>query len=175
MKRHAFLDLETLGTGPAPALVEIGLVIFDEKQILDHVYERLQWDVDLEAGGQIDPDCLCWWMQDPKRSRELAEMTFRAPIPRTLARAYQLCGRWNAEAAWANGCDWGWLEAALRRHKMPKFWGYNAVRDLRTLRKTVCAGIDVGRDEATMHNALEDALWGARLLQEMHRQKGGIL
>lgn len=173
--RAAFLDLETLGTGPSPAIVQIGLVIFDTTLILDRRSIRIDWGVDLEAGGELDPACLRWWLRQPARCQDLAEDTFSTAPERALDVVTQTCLHWDVGPVWANGCDWGWLEAAYRRHKLPIFWSYNAVRDLRTLRKTVCAGIEVARDEATMHDALTDALWGACLVQEMHQQKGGIL
>ena len=172
---NAFLDLETLGTGPAPAIVQIGLVIFDTENAPHRSSFLVDWAADLEVGGELDPDCLRWWVQGTVEQRTMLALGKGVSFAEAFAEVRSICSAWEVQSYWANGHDWAWLEAAGRRHKLKPFWPYSAVRDLRTLRKTVCAGIEIERDDAGKHDALADALWGARLVQEMHRQKGGIL
>jgi len=176
--RFVFLDLETLGTGPSPAIVQVGAVVADTENILDQRSILVDWGADLENGGGLDPDTLRWWMQQPEEIRASFCNPKREGLDVALHAVRRLCRNWDCIedrplTYWSVGCDWMWFEAGLRRNKMKTWWPYNAVRDLRTLRKTVCARIEVER--TGKHDALADALWGARLLQEMQRQKGGLL
>ena len=71
---------------------------------------------------------------------------------------------------------WRWMRGMrIANTKFASPVSYNEIRDMRTLRKTVGRGIEVERDPTTMHDALQDALWGARWLQEAHRRLGGVL
>ena len=176
MNRHIFLDLETLALGTRPAIVQIGLVVFDAAQIVDGRRWEVDYDEDIRAGGEVHGSTLRWWAEQPDETRR-ALLSPARTHPGEAVRAVQAAASpWEPAGYWANGIDWTWLESMWQRHDPRPFpVPYNAIRDMRTLRKTVGRGIEVERDPATVHDALQDALWGARWLQEAHRRLGGVL
>lgn len=179
MTRHIAIDLETLALGTRPAIVQIGLVVFNADEIIG----RHRWDVDytedIRAGGEVDGDTLRWWAGQSLVTRLALTASRRSASAEAL--------RWAMDKAttppepagwWANGIDLVWLESMWYRYNPPGVpfpVPYNRRFDMRTLRKTVGRNITVERDPAYMHDALEDALWVARWLQEAHRQLGGVL
>jgi hypothetical protein len=176
MNRHIFLDLETLALGTRPAIVQIGLVVFDADQIIGGHRWEVDYDEDIRAGGEVHGSTLRWWQGQPEAARWVLTAPVQEHPAVALRAATDIAKRCSHAGYWANGIDWIWLESMWRRYDpLPFPVPYNAVRDMRTLRKTVGRGIEVERDPATMHDALADALWGARWLQEAHRRLGGVL
>lgn len=176
MNRHIFLDLETLGIGTRPAIVQIGLVVFDADQIIGGHRWEVDYDEDIRAGGEVHGSTLRWWQAQPEAARWVLTAPYREHPCVVLRSVFGNTKPWEPAGYWANGIDWIWLESMWRRYDLCPFpVPYSAVRDMRTLRKTVGRGIEVERDPSTMHDALQDALWGARWLQEAHRRLGGVL
>ena len=176
MNRHIFLDLETLALGTRPAIVQIGLVVFDAAQIVDGRRWEVDYNWDARAGGEIHESTQRWWQAQPEAARWALNAPMRERPAVALRAVVDIAKRCSPDGYWANGIDWTWLESMWRRYDPRPFpVPYNEIRDMRTLRKTVGRGIEVERDPATMHDALQDALWGARWLQETHRRLGGVL
>ena len=175
--RHIFLDLETLGVGTRPAIVQIGLVVFDATEIICGHRWEVDYDQDIRAGGEVHGSTLRWWQAQPEAARWVLTAPVQQPPCIAVSAVLTMLDQHLPDGCWANGIDWVWLESMWTRHhpNKPFFVPYDAVRDMRTLRKTVGRGIEVERDPATMHDALADALWGARWLQEAHRRLGGVL
>jgi hypothetical protein len=177
MSCHVMLDLETLGVGARPAIVQIGLVVFDADQILEGHRWEVDYDEDIRSGGEVHGSTLRWWQGQPEAARWVLTAPVRTPPCIAVGAVLTELDRHLPDACWANGVDWIWLESMWNRNHpgKPYFVPYNAIRDMRTLRKTVGRSVTVERDPATMHDALQDALWGARWLQQAHRQLGGVL
>ena len=178
MSRHIFLDLETLALGTRPAIVQIGLVVFDADRIVEGHRWEVDYSEDIRAGGEVHGSTLQWWQAQPEAARWVLTAPVQEPPAVALRAVVDIAKRCSPAGYWANGIDWIWLESMWRRYDPCPFpVPYNEIRDMRTLRKTVGRGLEVERerDPATMHDALQDALWGARWLQEAHRRLGGVL
>ena len=176
MSRHVFLDLETLALGTRPAIVQIGLVVFDADRIVEGHRWEVDYSEDIRAGGEVHGSTLRWWQGQPEAARWVLTAPVSVHPGPAVREALDTINPWTPAGYWANGIDWIWLESMWRRYDPCPFpVPYNEIRDMRTLRKTVGRGIEVERDPTTMHDALQDALWGARWLQEAHRRLGGVL
>jgi len=176
MSRHIFLDLEALGVGTRPAIVQIGLVVFDAERVIEGHRWEVDYDADMRAGAEVHGSTLRWWQTQPEAARWALTAPVQEPPAKAVRAVFDAASPWTPAGYWANGIDWIWLESMWRRYDPGPFpVPYNAIRDMRTLRKTVGRGIEVERDPATMHDALQDALWGACWLQEAHRRLGGVL
>ena len=177
MNRHIFLDLETLALGSRPAIVQIGLVVFNAERVIKECNWYVGYTEDIRAGGEVSEDTKRWWAE-PGRDQTPLLTTERVRPGAAVYRAVTDAAARCPVGWWANGIDFVWLESMWTRHHPPDMLfpvPYNLRFDMRTLRKTVGRGIEVERDPATMHDALQDALWGARWLQEAHRRLGGVL
>jgi hypothetical protein len=132
----AMLDIETMGTGPSAAVVQIALVGFNfetfEVQAATDVFDA---DVDLTSalmlGGVTDEPCVRWW-------RDRGGFRPKGPA-RDLRSVLVLLRRWfddrpSIERVWAQGpsFDIAVLEGYFRRAGMDCPWKYNAPRDTRT-------------------------------------------
>jgi hypothetical protein len=75
--RHIMIDLETMGTGPYAAIVQIGAVVFnphDDPQPFEK-YEQFNVNVSLvdavQNGCEMDPDTIMWWMSQGQAARDV--------------------------------------------------------------------------------------------------------
>lgn len=130
----AMLDIESMGTGPNAAVVQIGALAFNSQTGRVASGEFLV-DIDLVSsvleGGEVDQDTVNWWL----------EIGWRRPVgTKYLVGALAALSDWfrnfpTVERVWAQGpsFDIAVLEGFYRRTKMPAPWRYNAARDTRTV------------------------------------------
>lgn len=155
------LDLETLGTDPGCAILEIALYTSDGRCY----YARPTLDDQLQAGLWIDPDTLRFWSKQPTFSKL---MTAEGQVPAAVALMklstwLRNQGEFSEDPIelWACGEDWSWLKAAFQAYNIPLPWKYNQVRDYRTIRDTLDphGQVSLSRDmvQFPLHDALSDA------------------
>lgn len=135
---EAMIDLETMGTGPNAAIIQIGIVGFtfsDGGYVAPPGGPAIQIDVDLNdaiaKGGVVTLETVKWWQE-----RGGLKLDFIQPVEHAL----DLVDRFFAEnpaidIVWAKGphFDIAILEGYYQRLNRKCPWKYNRVRDMRTL------------------------------------------
>lgn len=177
---HISLDLETMGTSPGCAIVAIGAVRFDPYAdgIADVFYRTIDLQSCLEAGLTIDPGTLQWWMgqEDAARSALFKDTGM-------LRTALSDFANWVSQhpgpsQVWGNGADFdnAILAQAYKVTGLRAPWAFWNSRCLRTI-KYLAEGHPLELPRAgTHHNALDDAVYQARVCQLAHKalRTGGV-
>lgn len=178
------IDIETLGRGVTSAPLAIGWAAFDPfhyQKCLDPLQRASKVRVEssglihvdlqscLDAGLTVDGATIQWWFGQSEAARAALFADGRAPslgeALSELSRAVDAATR-GVGRIWAKGpsFDIAILENAYRVARLKTPWKYNAPRDVRTIVQV--AGLtDAGRPENS-HNAMEDAIAQAKLVQE---------
>lgn len=164
------IDIETLGTRPDAAVVQVAAVAFEpfnrgkvRNDVPFNEYVLVQ-----DGEGSIDNGTLSWWLQQPgakKLGKALADGTAK-PLSIVLAELRYwpekaLGLHWGSfGAVWAKGShfDLAILHSAYARHGQEPPWHYRAPRDLRTLFE-VCGGEpQIDWTGLEPHNAVDDCI-----------------
>ncbi len=198
MTTHAVVDLETMGTGPTSAIVQIGARAFDPANGMAprsaygsytdlganffDVGVKLQTSID--AGLTVDGDTVMWWLSQPKtaQNRLLDEERRKiCSLPTALAMLSDWYAFQSAEFVWCHGAsfDIPILEHAYRSASLhydvdvkPR-WKHWTVRDTRTLFHIAGMERDDLPPNPNPHDALADAEWSAALVCEAWKKIKG--
>jgi exodeoxyribonuclease VIII len=169
---HIMLDTETLGLDGNAIILSIGAVVFDVDAGLK---EEFYTDINPESfPGSVDISTIKWWMEQCHSGVPVPMAGVLAlPAAMGLFNDYLLnaCeGNTKRLVIWANGTDFDIPKLTnaykLCGAKVP--WGYNSVRDARTLYK-VYSSYGLKPPELNKHNALADARWQAEYLVSIFR------
>lgn len=166
---HGMLDIETLGTGSNAAITAIGLTIADTKGDIHHYYEIVNLQSSVDAGAEIDPSTVLWWMNQSDEARSIYKNNDKAfdlsiVLENLNHFVYEVCGedtKGNADLKlWGNGVG---FDNVILRNSYSSFKYYldcpfAFYNDMcyRTL-KNLYPEIKLERI-GTHHNALDDAL-----------------
>jgi len=171
------IDLETLGTRPDAAIIQIGAVLFEPvsggKVLNDKGFNR---HVLIQDGtGTIDHSTVAWWMQE-KSVNKMGEALATKAIG--LGAALEDLVAWPVkvgvssweviEGVWANPVDFDLpiLRSAFAKFSASPPWDRHASRDARTLFQLVGGRPDVDMTGFTYHDALDDAVVQAMAVQK---------
>ncbi len=174
---HVMLDLETLGTEPGCVVLQIGAVEFD--LFTGETGRTYKADISikscLDAGLTIDPDTMCWWMQQSDEAKALFDQEGKITLWDALDGFNKF---YKAEQRiWGNSnrFDLGILEAAYkmtRHEKTP--WKHTSERDVRTIADLVPEikknHVFVGVKHDTISDALNQIAYCHNTLQEFRKQ-----
>lgn len=168
----AMIDTETLGLGCNPAILSIGVQMFnrDTGALGPTFYQEIDFDSAVKA-GDVKGSTVAWWVSQgdaAKRlfSQDAADLQRKLPLATAL---HALITFFREHAAvqcrvWANGpsADIVWLESAFERGcvGLAPPWSYKNVRDVRTALDL--PGYVAPKDSGVKHNALADATWQAK-------------
>ncbi len=192
MTTHAVVDLETMGTGPTSAIVQIGARAFDPDSGMEprsaqgeyadlgsnffDVGVKLQTSID--AGLTVDGDTVMWWLGQPKTAQNrLLDTEVRNTVD--LATALSMLSTWyhlnKVQFVWSHGenFDIPILEYAYRAAGGKAPWQYWTARDTRTLFHIAGMGRDDLPPNPNPHDALADAEWTAALVCEAWKKMKG--
>ena len=173
---HHMLDLETLGTAPNSAILQIGLARFDPAGSgIDDTFERtISLDSCLQAGLKIDGDTFAWWLTQSEAARR-AVIYNPQPLTRALIDLTAWLGYINFQqpenVIWSHGAafDVPILASAYRACGYKEPWDHRLVRDTRTLFWLAeQRGWEKPKRE-TAHTALADAVAQAEDVQSACR------
>lgn len=170
-KLHCMIDLETLGTAPDAAIMQIGAVAFEpwiggEIQ-REHGFNRfLKMD---ESNGTFDHGTLIFWLQENYACGMGNQLrSSSVPVTQALTELIQwptrmaMSGWWDFECVWANSPDFDLaiLRSAYRRHlgHSEPPWHYRASRCCRTLWALQGGRPEEAMEGLTEHDALDDAV-----------------
>lgn len=157
---HVMVDVETLGLQQNAIVLSIGAVVFDPTPRDRGLGDEFYIEIDPEKyHGSIDVGTVKFWIQqggcplDGKREgRHVAEL-FTEYLDKMCS------GDRKRLVIWSNGTDFDIpkLQYAYRLGKRVVPWGYNAVRDARTVYKLFDPDKLLAPVTNPSHNALDDA------------------
>lgn len=166
MTTHCMIDLETFGTAPNSAILQLAAVKFDP--FSDQLGDTFNLPIDpqscQDAGLSIDLNTVLWWMNqdDILRKRIASPQRNREP----LREALKLFAHWlpKETKVWGNRAafDLPILESAYRAFKAPTPWKHGDERCYRTMKSLAPS---VGRCVGAHHDTLDDAVSQAKHLQ----------
>lgn len=163
-------DLETLDNRASAAISSLGAVLFDPRS--DWMGKTLHIHIDLPSqrayNRSIGAETVLWWIgQDDVARQTLRDGQSATPADLIVAlEAFEAFIPKEAEI-WCNGnsFDLAILADAYDRFNWPRPWKFWNERDLRTL-KGLNKTLRIERS-GTHHNALDDAIHQARLVQHI--------
>lgn len=168
-----FLDIETLGTKPGAAILEIGA--FCQGNSFDFL-------IDLNSHeGKLDLKTLYWWSTEPSilaRRHVFCDFAKRWELSKALQELSGIIEHYNPTHFW--GCapdfDYGHLAFWFERYGLEIPWKYYQLRDVRTVRDFLTkeelkrlVGIATA-DPTLLHTAKVDACYEAVIVQEVRRR-----
>ena len=168
-----FLDIETLGTKPGAAILEIGA--FCKGNSFDFL-------IDLNSHeGKVDLKTLYWWSTETSllaRRHVFCDDAKRWELSKALQELAGIIEHYNPTHFW--GCapdfDYGHLAFWLERYGLDIPWKYYQLRDVRTVRDLLTkeeldrlVGIATA-DPTLLHTAKVDACYEAVSVQEGRRR-----
>lgn len=167
MKTHLMLDLETLDTIDSAVVISFGAVIFNKRSILEKYYTPLHIFPQLIKGRTISQDTLDFWKQQDDAAQNIGvsvrsnQTSLQLFI--NLATHYEALGEIKV---WGKGphFDVTIIESLMRDYKLKPPWKFWNIRDVRTFMDYVPTK-DL-KLEGTKHNALDDALYQAKIIQK---------
>lgn len=172
MTRAIMIDLETLGKRPGCIISSIGAVVFDPHSdwIGDTLHTHIDWADSELRGFKADVDTVKWWLKqdDAAASALVAGQDDASLVASALDGLCNfIAGAGNEPDIWCNGAsfDFPILAAYYDHFHWTLPWQYWQERDLRTL-KGLNKGARIER-AGVHHNALDDAIHQARLVQHI--------
>lgn len=169
---NVMIDLETMGNGPAAAVVAIGAVAFDltAGELGPTYYNRISLESAVACGGIMDASTVTWWLQQEQEAR--LEIARDGGLH--IAEALHSFSAWMEQhthepEVWGNGASFDnvILRGAYHRNGTTPPWAWWNDRCYRTI-KAQHRHIQFERT-GTHHNALDDAKTQALHLIRMRR------
>ncbi len=171
MTMHAVIDLETMGTAPTSAIVQIGARAFDPELGLQPragsgypMYSNfLDVKVDLQscidAGLTVDGDTVMWWLRQPKTAQNRLLDGDPVPLNAALLRLKQWVDIHKVVHVWSHGANFDppILDNAHRRLGLSAGWRYYNIRCSRTIIEASGMKREDIPSNPTPHDALADA------------------
>jgi exodeoxyribonuclease VIII len=164
------IDLETMGLRPNAAIVSIGAVHFDSRDLRSEFYTAVSLQSCLDHGLTTDQSTIDWWAKQSVEAR-MAWQTEHAP---SLTDALTGLTQWLRKIGtdkeicpWGNGADFDLvlLGSAHRALGVDPLWKYYNHHCYRTM-KNMFTAAEYPR-MGTHHNALDDAIHQASHLQRI--------
>jgi hypothetical protein len=158
------LDLETLGTAPGSAVVQIGAVEFSIYKVGEPFSVNVSLESAVAAGLRVDPKTVLWWISQCDAAR--SSWTVDAiPLKDALTQFAEWIGNDNV-SVWGDGAafDNVLLSSAYRAMRMPVPWHYANDRCFRTLKNLF--PVERILSDAP-HNAARDAVAQAKQVQKI--------
>lgn len=171
------LDLETLGTRPDAAIIQVGAVFFEPKsggKILNdkgfnkHVIYQ-------DGAGTVDHGTLGFWLTEKSAAQMGENLETKADFLPSVLQAFVKFPKealglgWDEVGnIWANPADFDFpiLKSAFVRVGQDAPWGRRSTRDARTLFDIVGGKPEIDWTGMTAHDAFDDAVGQAMQVQK---------
>lgn len=173
---HVMIDLETLGTRPNAAIIQVGAVMFEPvsggKILNNKAFDR---HVLIQDGsGTVDHGTLCFWLTEKSAPEMGKALTERAVFLGQVLQDFLVWPgehdlTWEAiEGVWAMPSDFDLpiLRSAFAFFGMDAPWDRRCTRDARTLFSLVGGAPEIDWTGMTHHNAVDDAVGQAMQVQK---------
>ena len=168
---HLMLDLETLSTRHDAVIASIGACLFEPRE--DSILGTFHHAVALasQPSRHIAGDTVAWWLQQSSKAQQ-SILIDATPLTHVLNRFNRWVCAQHITTIWANSPS---FDVVILRHAFQelgltwpfKFW---QERDVRTAKDLAFPNGDAPANDATdiKHNALDDAVFQAHLIQLCH-------
>lgn len=168
MSNHVMLDLETLGLNQQAVIISIGMVLFNENDILDTFYTEV--DKDSQPQRTQDPACIEWWHKQSDEAK--AVLTSKNSVHPLVAidRINDFLANNNVDITtlkvWGNGSD---FDNIILSDFFDDYhaigWHFKNNRCFRTIKSLF--EVDKPDRMGVYHNALDDAIHQVQHLQKI--------
>lgn len=170
MKNHYMIDLETMGIRPTSAVVSIGIVRFNQEELLETFYTPVSLANCYELGMTFDQSTVDWWARQSVEARAAWQVENAPTVQEALTKMVAWMGQFGhvkQNAVWGNGVD---FDIVLLNHMFNLIeadapWMYYNHHCFRTMRNMF--EVSVMPRQGTYHNALDDAVTQAQHLQRI--------
>jgi hypothetical protein len=166
--KNIMVDLETLGKGSDAVIVAIGAVAFDETGLGSTFYTNVDPQSCVDVGMKIDAGTVMWWMGQSDAARKALATKGRliTDALNDFAEFIGNCAGAQAEV-WGNGATFDnvILANAYTLAGVGRPWGYRNDRCYRTMHAMYPK--IVTENVGTAHNALDDAIYQARVMSQI--------
>jgi len=161
---HYMVDLETLGTGPKSVIASIGVVSFNETDVINTFYREIDVTSCQKYGLEVDLDTVKWWMGQSDEARKVFKG--KADLKDVLLELTAFLSPSTTPVIWGNGANFDnvILRSAYSTTNLPVPWTFYNDRCFRTV-KAKYKNVAVTR-EGTYHNALDDARYQVKCFHE---------
>lgn len=171
MLKHVMLDKETLGTDPRAVILSIGAVKFDlDGDAIDDqaFYANVSIQSNLDAGRKLNEETLTWWFKQGPEAQGIFHEP-KMPLEKALRDFVEWFG--DAEFIWSNGAsfDIPMMVDAMNGFGIKRPWQFWNERCVRTY-KNLPGAKNIRVDNPLKHNALQDAIAQAKLVQAIQRK-----
>mgnify|MGYP003413452810 CR=1 FL=1 len=169
--RQTVIDLETYGKGPYAAIASIGIVDFfvsDEFVIEDQYYANVHQDMNKKLNREYDDDTIDWWLQQDPTIRK-ALLVDQKPLDVVMREVIAFIDK--KALIWCQGTDFdiSILKTTFKQLELEIPWKYSNVRDSRTFTEELGYSMKRFRDPSSHHNALDDAICQAKVVNMLKR------
>lgn len=162
MDNAIMVDIETLGNKPKSVVFEVGVVIFNDRHILDKRLFKLNSAAAIGAGFIVVESTMKWW---EKQDRDIKQdVLYKGDLKTDLIDFTDFCFKHSTDQTkwWSQGhFDFPLIEDYLNYFNLPIPWKYWNIRELRTALEVL--GFDY-HNANKPHNAAEDAALQAQRL-----------
>lgn len=165
---HCMIDIETIDTKPSAVVLSIGAVMFDKYQLGNTFYQVLDVPSQKLHGRTENKETLDWWN---KQNKEAYDAVFNCDetekVSTTLTRFSDFFLENIAQYPWGNGStfDISIMEDLYRMAGQIPPWDFRYIMDMRTFMHFNYKG-SKPRREGVYHNALDDAIYQAKLVMK---------
>lgn len=170
--RHVMLDLETWGTRPGSALRSIGAIFFEPAgEVGGSFYRNISRASCTTVGLEVDAATEEWWRKQSAQARDALDLD-QQPLPRVVEEFHGWCREGGATFVWSQGANFDeplW-QAAARAVNARAPWKYWNVFCTRTFYRAADFDPRTIKRDGSHHNALDDALFQVRCVQESYRR-----
>lgn len=157
MKNKMMIDFETLDVANCPVILSMGIVIFDDKQIIDMYSEKISQESCLAIGCTISQETQDWWSRQSVEARWDA-FGGTADIEIAMEQLTAMYTQYECVEIWSRGslADIRWTNNILDKLGMDRPWKHWEEMCLRTLVKSV-PKFDL-KFKGEKNKALDDAI-----------------
>lgn len=155
------LDFETLDVAECPVILSIGAVVFNENEIVDCFFEKIDQQSCLDLGCTVSIDTLLWWENQSDAAKKAA-FGGTTNIGYAMGMLVQLYEKHECDEIWSKGAiaDIRWTNNILNKLKLKAPWKFYQEMCFRTFLKY--SDKVVFEAVGDKHNALDDAINQAR-------------
>ena len=168
--RAIMFDLETMDNRPTSAITAIGAVVFTKYDVIETFYTPVDLSTSVEAGLTMSPETVKWWLNQSPEARKIYDESKGKPLglPMVLRLLAKFVKESNAKFFFGNGADFDnvILRTAYEATNEPLPWKYYQNMCFRTMKTLFDLPLKPHR-EGVHHNALDDALFQVKWLQEI--------
>lgn len=160
---NIMFDFETLDTRPTAVVPSLGVVLFDENEIVATKYFKFKMQEQIDDGRTVSASTLSWWLkQSPEAQSALHPQDGDASASLLYFYLFSFLDKHNVELGdlviWGNGSDFDTPIANDLIKDQGELWKFYNTMCFRTFAKmTGCKKL--AKREGTHHNALDDAIY----------------